>query len=90
MRNSLRTVIVQPKNSRREARYQELRQLLIDTFPGRRDIVAHACAGRENSRLWEVTGCEHAYAKGKDLLQWAGTSEKALIEAKLYFNPPIR
>jgi hypothetical protein len=76
----------------RLARYNELKDLVKDAFPKRRDVVYHAICRPEkgSSRLWAIAGDASEMAKCSDLLKWAGTSERAEIEAKLFVNPPIK
>jgi hypothetical protein len=76
----------------RLARYNELKGLVKDAFPKRRDVVFHAIRRPEHgsSRLWDIAGDVNETAKCEDLLKWAGTSEKAEIEAKLFVNPSVK
>lgn len=76
----------------RLARYNELKELVRDAFPKRRDVVFHAICRPEkgSSRLWDIAGDVNETAKCSDLLKWAGTGEKAELEAKLYVNPPLK
>jgi hypothetical protein len=72
-------------------RYNELKDLVKDAFPKRRDVVYHAICRPEHgsSRLWDIAGDVNETTKCSDLLKWAGTSERAELDAKLFVNPPI-
>lgn len=75
----------------RLARYNDLKGLVKDAFPKRRDVVYHAICRPErgSSRLWDIAGDMAETTKCSELLKWAGTSEKAELDAKLFVNPPI-
>lgn len=92
-------LLVQAKEARIQAyndrvmRYDYLKSLVRDMFPKRRDIqhwaVARESRGAE-SRLWQIAGDEAMTAVCADKLKWAGTSEQAEVEAKLFINPPLK
>jgi hypothetical protein len=88
-------MIVQVKEFKREQyqarvmRYSYLKDLVREMFPKRRDVQFHAMFRPEGgqSRLWEIAGDEALTSVCANKLKWAGTSEQAEIEAKVFINP---